>query len=202
MKRIGFVLVMVMVSSLAFCQSRKKQQAPVDNSYQVVNVTDEASICYDTTYKKYDLVCFVKINGENKTVQVNLGTDFDNVAKTLVESMGKYNVKRATVNAIMKYFIMYREMPVKGFKMTLDYCTDYALQLKIEYIDYEFEKGTVTFAINDPQAKVKLKAQIPFSAGQELSEKDLMLIKSLIDKEVIKSDAETDFFKKILEPEK
>lgn len=202
MKRISFVLVMVMFTALAFGQSKKKQQAPVDNSYQVVNVTDEASICYDTTYKKYDMVCFVKINGEVKTVQINLGTDFENVAKTLVESMSKYNVKRSTINAVFKYFIMQREMPVHGFKMTLDYCTDYALQLRMEYIDYEFEKGTVTFAIDDPQAKEKLKAQVPFSAGQELSNNDLMLIKGLIDKGVIKSNAETDFFNKILEQDK
>lgn len=190
---------MVLVANLASGQSRKKKVEPVDNSYQVVNVTNEASVCFDTTSKKYDLVVFVYDKGQRKTVQVGLGTEFGEIAANLHAAIRNYNVTPSTVNYVLKYFILYRDMPVGEHVVSLSYCTDYALQLSLALMEYDFESVPITFAISDPNAKIKLKQQISFAQRDVLFRNDLESIKTLIDKGVVKTDQETAFFLKLLE---
>lgn len=198
-KVILLACVVLLATGMTFAQSKKKKAEPVDNSYQVVNVTNEASICYDTTSKKFDLVCFVYQNGERRTVQVGLGTEFGEVAANLHAAIRQYNVTPMTVNYILKYFILQREMPVGEFIASLSYCTDYAMQISVALVDYDFEAVPVTFAIADPAAKLKLKSQISFAQRDVLFRNDLESIKTLIEKGVLKEDQETAFFLKLLE---
>lgn len=190
---------------LAVCtlnaQNRKKQkEEPIDNSYQVVNVTNEASVCYDTLSKKFDMVCYVTQNGVAKTVQVTLGTEFPEIVRNLMSSINTHNIKRRTIDYVIKYFVLYREMPMENISFTLDYCSDYALKLNLAASDYEVYNIPVTFAIADPNAKEKLKQKISLSANQLLNEGHIQKIKNLIKDGVVKEDAETAFFMKITTP--
>ncbi|MCQ2343811.1 MAG: hypothetical protein MJ002_02670 [Paludibacteraceae bacterium] len=182
-------------------QNRKKQkEEPIDNSYQVVNVTNEASVCYDTLSKKFDMVCYVTQNGEAKTVQVSLGTEFPEIMRNLMSSIKDYNVKRRTVDYVIKYFVLYRDMPMEGITLALDYCTDYALKLNLSVTEYEVRDIPVTFAISDPNGKEKLKQKISLSTAQILKAENIEQVKSLINTGFVKEDAETAFFLKITTP--
>lgn len=199
-------LLILAVLTLAVCalnaQSKKKQkEEPIDNSYQVVNVTNEASVCYDTTSKVFALVCYVTQNNVAKTVQVNLGTEFQDIARNLMASMQSHGVKRRTIDYVLKYFVLYRDMPMENITFTLDYCSDYSLKLNLAANDYEITDIPITFAIADPDGKIKLKQKISLSANQMLKHKDIELIKTMINEEFVKKDAETDFFLKLTTPE-
>lgn len=199
MKKIVFVMALLAISVSMFGQGKKnKKEAPVDNSYQTVDVNNEACICYDTTYHKYDMICFVVESGATTaTKQVTLGVEMDEIAQAIVASEGAYGISHATVCDVMKYFILQKQMPVKGLVLAVEYCTDYSMQLKASFMNYGLDNMPITFAIDDPNAKIKLKEAAGFSAGDILSTKDFAKIASLIRNKTIRNDKETDFFLRI-----
>lgn len=195
MKKIAFVMVLLALSVSMFGQKKNKKEAPVDNSYQTVDVNNEACICYDTTYHKYDMICFVVESGNvTSTKQVTLGVEMDDIAQAIVASEGAYGISHATVCDVMKYFILQKQMPVKGFAVAVEYCTDYSMQLKVSFMNYGLDNLPITFAIEDPTAKIKLKEAAGFSAGEILHTNDFAKIAALIRNKTIRNDKETDFF--------
>ena len=175
-------------------QSKKKNQVeePIDESYQVVNVTREASVCYDTLTKTYDLVCYITQGNNNKTINIKLGKTWDEVAASLQMSMTNHNVKFMTVAKVLRYLMMERRMPAGNYSMSLDYVTPYSLKLNVNFEDYGFEKVPMTFALEDPKGGETFKDRIHFSG--ELEKTDIETIRSLINEEFIHNDVETGFF--------
>lgn len=182
-------------------QSKKKQQdeemSVVEESYQVVNVTKEASVCYDTLTKAYDLVCFVNQGNATKTVNIKLGVTWDEVAASLHKAMNENNVKFQTIAKVIRYFIMERRMPAGNYTMTLDYCTPYSLKLNVSYNDYDFDKIPMTFALENPKGEFTFKDRINFKG--ELTRNDMETIKGMIKEEFIKNDVEAEYFIRVLD---
>jgi len=180
-------------------QSKKKDQAPapVDDSYQVVNVTREASVCYDTLTKAYDLVCFVNQGNTQKTINVKLGKTWDEVAASLHKSMTDHNVKFQTIAKVIRYFIMERRMPAGDYTMSLDYVTPYSLKLNVNLNDYGFEKVPMTFALDNPKGAENFKSRVNFSG--ELTKADIETIRGWITEEFITNDVETGFFIRVID---
>jgi len=183
-------------------QSKKKKHveevepAVVEEAYQVVNVTKEASVCYDTLTKAYDLVCFVNQGNKQKTINVKLGITWDEVAASLHKVMTDHNVKFSTITKVLRYLIMERRMPVGNYSMTVDYCTPYSLKLNVYLADYDFDKVPMTFAIAEPKGET-FKDRTNFS--DQLSTADKELIKNLIKEEFIKNDVEAQYFLIVLD---
>lgn len=177
-------------------QSKKKQQEieepAVEESYQVVNVTKEASICYDTLTKAYDLVCFVNQGNNQKTINVKLGVTWDEIAASLHKAINEKGVKFPTIAKVIRYLIMERRMPADNHVMTLDYCTPYSLKLNVSLPDYDFDKIPMTFALDNPKGEFTFKDRINFSG--ELNNIDKETIKGMIKEEFIKNDVEAEFF--------
>lgn len=182
-------------------QSKKKQQdeemSVVEESYQVVNVTKEASVCYDTLTKAYDLVCFVNQGNATKTVNIKLGVTWDEVAASLHKAMNENNVKFQTIAKVIRYLIMERRMPAGNYTMTLDYCTPYSLKLNVSYNDYDFDKIPMTFALENPKGEFTFKDRINFKG--ELTRNDMETIKGMIKEEFIKNDVEAEYFIRVLD---
>ena len=180
-------------------QSKKKDQTPepIDESYQVVNVTREASVCYDTLTKAYDMVCFVNQGNTKKTVNIKLGKTWDEVAASLHTAMANNNVKFPTVAKVIRYFVMERRMPAGNYTMSLDYCTPYSLKLNVNLNDYGFEKVPMTFALDDPKGEENFKSRVKFSG--ELTKADIETIRGWINEEFITNDVETGFFIRVID---
>lgn len=182
-------------------QSKKKQQdeevSITEESYQVVNVTKEASVCYDTLTKAYDLVCFVNQGNATKTVNIKLGVTWDEVAASLHKAMTENNVKFQTIAKVIRYFIMERRMPAGNYTMTVDYCTPYSLKLNVNYADYDFDKVPMTFALDDPKGEFTFKDRVNFKG--ELTRSDMETIKGMINEEFIKNDVEAEYFIRVLD---
>lgn len=199
----NFLLVaMVLLCTFASVngQSKKKQQVaeqPEDESYQVVNVTKEASICYDTLTKAYDLVCFINQGNTQKTINVKLGKTWEEIASSLHKVMENNGVKSLTVSKIIRYFIMERRMPAGNYTMTLDYCTPYSLKLNVNYLDYDFDKMPMTFALDNPKGAETFKDKVTFNG--ELTAGDKEAIRKMIEEEFITNDVETGYFIRVLD---
>lgn len=197
------LIAMVLLFAVASVngQSKKRQQdeevSAVEESYQVVNVTKEASVCYDTLTKAYDLVCFVNQGNTMKTVNIKLGVTWDEVAASLHKAMTEKNVKFQTIAKVIRYFIMERRMPAGNYTMTVDYCTPYSLKLNVNYADYDFDKIPITFALDDPKGEFTFKDRINFKG--ELTRSDMETIKGMINEEFIKNDVEAEYFIRVLD---
>lgn len=182
-------------------QSKKKQQdeemSVVEESYQVVNVTKEASVCYDTLTKAYDMVCFVNQGNTMKTINIKLGVTWDEVAVSLHKAMNENNVKFQTIAKVIRYLIMERRMPAGNYTMTLDYCTPYSLKLNVNYTDYDFDKIPMTFALENPKGEFTFKDRVNFKG--ELTRNDMEAIKGMIKEEFIKNDVEAEYFIRVLD---
>jgi len=198
------LLAMALLISVATVngQSKKKKHvedeepAVVEEAYQVVNVTKEASVCYDTLTKAYDLVCFVNQGNTQKTINVKLGVTWDEVAASLHKVMTDHNVKFPTIAKVLRYLIMERRMPVGNYSMTVDYCTPYSLKLNVYLADYDFDKVPMTFALAEPKGET-FKDRTNFSG--QLSTADKELIKTLIKEEFIKNDVEAQYYLIVLD---
>ncbi len=182
-------------------QSKKKQQdeevSNTEESYQVVNVTKEASVCYDTLTKAYDMVCFVNQGNTMKTINIKLGVTWDEVAVSLHKAMNENNVKFQTIAKVIRYLIMERRMPAGNYTMTLDYCTPYSLKLNVNYTDYDFDKIPMTFALENPKGEFTFKDRVNFKG--ELTRNDMEAIKGMIKEEFIKNDVEAEYFIRVLD---
>jgi len=198
------LIAMALLLSVASlnAQSKKKHhqeeedQAPVLEAYQVVNVTKEASVCYDTLTKAYDLVCFVNQGNTQKTVNVKLGVTWDEVAASLHKAMTDHNIKFPVIAKVIRYFIMERRMPAGNYSMSVDYCTPYSLKLNVYMADYDFDKVPMTFALAEPKGETfKDRANL----SGELSSADKELIRNLIKEEFIKNDVEAAYFIRVLD---
>lgn len=201
MKNILLIAMAILLSIASVnAQSKKKYQeeepAPVEEAYQVVNVTKEASVCYDTLTKAYDLVCFVNQGNTQKTVNVKLGITWDEIAASLHKAMKEHNVKFPVIAKVIRYLIMERRMPAGNYMMAVDYCTPYSLKLNVDFQDYDFEKVPMTFALQDPKGET-FKDRANLSGN--LTNADKELIRGLINEEFIKNDVEALFFIRVLD---